>query len=35
MPKPFRDIDPVTLERRDTPPGFRVFREAAINLLIQ
>jgi ATP-dependent DNA helicase RecG len=34
MPKPFRDIDPVTLERRDTPPGFRVFREAAINLLI-
>jgi ATP-dependent DNA helicase RecG len=34
MPKPFRDIDPVTLERRDTPPGFRVFREAAMNLLI-
>jgi predicted HTH transcriptional regulator len=34
MPKPFKDIDPVTLERRDSPPGFRVFREAAINLLI-
>ena len=34
MPSPFRDIDPVTLERRDTPPGFRVFREAAMNLLI-
>lgn len=34
MPKPFRDIDPVTLGRRDDPPGFRVFREAAINLLI-
>jgi len=34
MPKPFRDIDPVTLERRDAPPGFRVFREAAMNLLI-
>ena len=34
MPKPFRDIDPVTLTRRDSPPGFRVFREAAVNLLI-
>ena len=34
MPKPFRDIDPVTLGRHDDPPGFRVFREAAINLLI-
>ncbi|MBF0133982.1 MAG: winged helix-turn-helix transcriptional regulator [Magnetococcales bacterium] len=33
-PKPFRDIDPVTLGRRDDPPGFRVFREAAVNLLI-
>ena len=34
MPKPFKDIDPVTLGRRDDPPGFRVFREAAVNLLI-
>ena len=34
MPKPFRDIDPETLGRRDDPPGFRVFREAAVNLLI-
>lgn len=34
MPKPFRDIDPVTLARRDTPANFRVFREAAVNLLI-
>lgn len=34
MPKPFQDIDPVTLGRRDDPPGFRVFREAAVNLLI-
>lgn len=34
MPRPFRDIDPETLGRRDDPPGFRVFREAAINLLI-
>ncbi|MBI4552240.1 MAG: putative DNA binding domain-containing protein, partial [Candidatus Latescibacteria bacterium] len=34
MPKPFRDIDPITLGRRDDPPGFRVFREAAVNLLI-
>ena len=34
MPKPFRDIDPVTLGRRDDPTGFRVFREAAVNLLI-
>ena len=34
MPKPFQNIDPVTLGRRDDPPGFRVFREAAVNLLI-
>ncbi len=34
MPKPFREIDPVTLARRDAPAGIRVFREAAINLLI-
>jgi ATP-dependent DNA helicase RecG len=34
MPKPFQDIDPETLGRRDDPPGFRVFREAAVNLLI-
>ena len=36
MPKTFRDsdIDPATLERRDAPTGFRVFREAAMNLLI-
>lgn len=34
MPKPFREIDPHTLARRDTPPGFRVFREAAVNQLI-
>jgi ATP-dependent DNA helicase RecG len=34
MPKPFKDIDPATLERRDAPPGFRVFREAAVILLI-
>jgi ATP-dependent DNA helicase RecG len=34
MPKPFRNIDPVTLGRRDDPSGFRVFREAAVNLLI-
>jgi ATP-dependent DNA helicase RecG len=34
MPKPFRDIDPETLARRDDPPSFRVFREAAVNLLI-
>lgn len=27
-------FDPVTLGRRDDPPGFRVFREAAVNLLI-
>lgn len=33
MPRTFRDIDPATLERRDAPAGFRVFREAAINLL--
>lgn len=34
MPKSFRDIDPATLERRDAPAGIRVFREAAMNLLI-
>jgi len=34
MPKTFRDIDPATLARRDAPAGFRVFREAAMNLLI-
>jgi len=34
MPKPFQDIDPETLSRRDDPPGLRVFREAAVNLLI-
>jgi ATP-dependent DNA helicase RecG len=34
MPKPFLHIDPHTLTREDTPPGFRVFREAAVNLLI-
>ncbi|KAB2838442.1 MAG: transcriptional regulator, partial [Burkholderiales bacterium] len=34
MPKTFRDIDPATLMRRDAPAGFRVFREAAMNLLI-
>ena len=34
MPKTFRDIDPATLKRRDAPAGFRVFREAAMNLLI-
>ena len=34
MPGPFKDIDPETLARRDDPPGFRVFREAAVNLLI-
>jgi ATP-dependent DNA helicase RecG len=34
MPKTFRDIDPATLERRDAPAGFRVFREAAMNLLL-
>jgi ATP-dependent DNA helicase RecG len=34
MPKPFQGIDPTTLGRRDDPPGFRVFREAAVNLLI-
>ena len=31
--KPFR-IDPHTLLREDAPPEYRVFREAAINLLI-
>jgi ATP-dependent DNA helicase RecG len=31
--KPFR-IDPHTLLRNDAPPDYRVFREAAINLLI-
>ena len=34
MPKPFRNIDPLTLGRRDDPPGFRVFREATMNLLV-
>lgn len=34
MPKPFRSIDSSTLGRRDDPAGFRVFREAAVNLLI-
>lgn len=34
MPKPFQGIDPHSLMRQDTPPSFRVFREAAINLLI-
>lgn len=34
MPKPFSGIDPHTLARQDTPPGYRVFREAAVNLLI-
>lgn len=34
LPKSFRDIDPATLERRDSPAGLRVFREAAMNLLI-
>jgi len=34
MPRPFQGIDPETLARRDDPPGFRVFREAAVNLLI-
>jgi hypothetical protein len=34
MPKPFQGIDPYTLARQDTPPSYRVFREAAINLLI-
>ena len=34
MPRSFQDIDPTTLERRDAPAGFRVFREAAMNLLI-
>jgi ATP-dependent DNA helicase RecG len=32
-PRPFRGIDPHTLMREDTPAGYRVFREAAINLL--
>lgn len=32
--RPFRGIDPHTLMRDDAPPGYRVFREAAINLLI-
>lgn len=34
MPKSFSGVDPRTLERRDAPAGFRVFREAAMNLLI-
>ncbi len=33
-PRPFNGIDPHTMMRDDTPPGYRVFREAAINLLI-
>ena len=33
-PAPFGKIDPHTLMRDDTPPGYRVFREAAVNLLI-
>lgn len=33
-PRPFRGIDPHTLMRDDTPAGYRVFREASINLLI-
>ena len=32
-PVPF-SIDPHTLMRNDTPPGYRVFRELAINLLV-
>jgi len=32
-PRSFRSIDPHTLMREDTPAGYRVFREAAINLL--
>ena len=32
--RPFQGIDPHTLMREDAPPGFRVFREAAINLLM-
>ena len=35
MPKTFRDIDPSTLERRDATAVFRIFREAAMNLLIR
>jgi ATP-dependent DNA helicase RecG len=34
MPNPFQGIDPHTLARQDTPPSFRVFREASINLFI-
>ena len=33
-PRPFLGIDPHTLAREDTPPGYRVFREAVINLLM-
>jgi len=33
-PRPFQGVDPHTLMRNDAPPGYRVFREAAINLLI-
>ena len=32
--RPFNGIDPHTLMRNDTPPDYRVVREAAINLLI-
>lgn len=35
MPKTFRDIDPATLERRDAPAGFRVFREAAMTRTVR
>lgn len=31
--RPFTDIDPTTLRRRDDPPDFVAFREAVINLL--
>ncbi len=31
--QPFR-VDPVTLQREDTPPDYRAFREAMINLLM-
>ena len=33
-PRPFKGIDTHTLMRDDAPSGYRVFREAAINLLI-
>jgi len=31
--RPFR-IDPATMQRDDTPPGYRAFRESMVNLLI-